>query len=73
MKGNEQDIVLTAMKKFPTQFIKGIKKELYDARKKEWTTCHITSADVHMKELDAADDEKICNALASAHKGNFIS
>ena len=23
-----------------------------------------------MKELDAADDEKICNALASAHKGN---
>ena len=45
------------------------KKEFYDARKKEWTTCHVTSADVHMKELDAADDEKICNALASAHKG----
>ena len=45
------------------------KKEFYDARKKEWATCHVTSADVHIKELDAADDLKICNALASAHKG----
>ena len=45
------------------------KKEFYDARKNEWTTCHVSSADMHMKEMDAADDEKICNALASSHKG----
>ena len=30
---------------------------------------HVSSADVHMKEMDAADDEKMCNALASSHKG----
>ena len=24
---------------------------------------HVSSADVHMKEMDTADDEKICNAL----------
>lgn len=44
------------------------KEEFYDARKKEWTTCHITS-NLYMKELDAVDDEIICNALASSHKG----
>ena len=65
MKGNEQDIVLTAKKKFPMQFIKDIKRSFTMLER----TNGLTSADVHMKELDAADDEKVCNALASAHKG----
>ena len=41
------------------------KEEFYDIRTKEWNTRH---SDLYMEEMDAVDDENICNALAS-HKG----
>ena len=43
---------------------KRYKVELYDARKKEWSRSksHV-SLDQHIKELDAADNEEICNVL----------
>ena len=62
MKGNEQDVVLTARKKLPMQFIKGIKSNMMLERM-NGLRGHVSSADVHMKEMDTADDEKICNAL----------
>lgn len=46
------------------------KGEFYDARKKEWTTSHV-SLNRYMKELDAADDEEICNVLTSSYKGDL--
>ena len=41
------------------------KEEFYDIRTKEWNTHH---SDLY-QEMDAVDDENICNALASSHKG----
>ena len=58
MKGNEQDIILTAMKKFPTQFIKAIKKSYTMLERRNGLRANVTSADVHMKELDVADMRK---------------
>ena len=40
------------------------KEEFYDIRAKKWNTCHSDLC----QEMDAVDDENICNALAS-HKG----
>ena len=48
------------------------KAEFYDACKKEWSKSHV-SLDQHMNELDAADDEEICNVLASSHKGDLCT
>ena len=51
-----------------TCFLLWHKEEFYDIRAKEWNTRH---SDLYMEEMDAVDDENICNALAS-HKGSVL-
>ena len=41
------------------------KQEFYDSDKKEWAKCHATVEE----DLDARDDEMICNALATSDTG----
>lgn len=53
----------------PALCYKRHKEEFYDSNKKDWAKCHATVEE----DLDAKDDEAICNALATSGTGTIFT